>query len=238
MTAAQVETMERSVLSPADRKRGSVRSGFGTLQVVVLVALVVIGLGPLLWVAKAALSSSQSTLQAPLAFFPSGGVRWGNLSHAWFDNHIGLYIVNSVLLAVGCVITNVVVSICTSYVLSVLKPRWAPVLSGAILATLFIPAVVLLVPLYLTVLDLPLVHVDLQNTYWAIWLVAAANPFNVLVVKRFFDAIPADLFEAARIDGAGPWRVLFSVVIPLCRPIIAVIACCRPSPPGKTSSGR
>lgn len=224
MTAADAGTPERSILSPADRRRPGVRRGFGTLQGVVLIALVVVGLGPLLWVAKAAVSSSQATLQDPLALFPFGGVRWANLSHAWFDNHIGLYIVNSILLAIGCVITNVVVSISTSYVLSVLKPRWAPVLSGAILATLFIPAVVLLVPLYLTVLNLPLVHVDLQDTYWAIWLVAAANPFNVLVVKRFFDAIPADLFEAARIDGAGPWRVLFSLVVPLCRPILAVIA--------------
>ncbi len=72
------------------------------------------------------------------------------------------------------------------------------------LVTLFVPAVVLLVPLYLTVLDLPIVAPRSSNTYWAVWLPAGASAFNVLIVKRFFDNLPREIFEAARIDGAGP----------------------------------
>lgn len=219
------DVMERGILSHADRRRPTVRIWFRVLSIGTLVVLVVSGLGPLLWVSKAALTSSQDSLRSPLSLIPSsGGVQWENLPQAWFGNQIGLYIGNSVILAIGCVVSNLVVSVCTAYVLSVLKPRWGGVLSAAILVTLFIPAVVVLVPLYLTVLDLPLTGIDLQNTYWAVWLVAAANPFNVLVVRRFFDAIPTDLFEAARIDGAGPWRILLSIVLPLSRPILTVIA--------------
>lgn len=218
------ETAERGILSHADRRRPPVRAWFRVLQIVVLAGLLVIGLGPLLWVSKAALSTSQDIIRSPLSLFPLGGVHAGNLTNAWFGDQIGLYIGNSALLAIGCVISSLVVSVSTAYVLSIMRPKWGPLLSGAILATLFIPGIVILVPLYLTVLNLPLTGLDLQNTFWAIWLPAAANPFNVLVVKRFFDALPRELFEAARVDGAGPIRVLFLIVVPLSRPILSVIA--------------
>lgn len=217
-------TVDRGILSDLDRKSRRVQGTFGTLRIVVLVGLIGVGLGPLLWVAKASLSSSQDILQRPLSLFPSGGLQWANLSQAWFGEQIGLYIGNSIVIAIGCVVVNLVVCVLTAYVLSVLKPAWGKVLSGAILVTLFIPGVVILVPLYLTVLKLPLVGISLQNTYWAIWLVAGVNAFNILVVKRFFDQIPEDYFDAARIDGAGPLRVLVSIVIPMSRPILTVIA--------------
>jgi multiple sugar transport system permease protein len=218
------DTLERGVLSHSDRKKPAVRRWFRALQIVILAALIVVGLGPLLWLSKAALSTSQAIIRNPLSLFPAGGVQWANLVHAWVGDQIGVFIGNSLVLAAGCVVSNLIVCVTVAYVLSVLRPKWGPALEIAILATLFIPAVVVLVPLYLTVLHLPLIGVNLQNTDWAIWLPAAANPFNVVVVKRFFDAIPRELFEAARVDGAGPWRVLVSIVIPLSRPILAVIA--------------
>jgi multiple sugar transport system permease protein len=121
-------------------------------------------------------------------------------------------------------IANLFVCTTGAYVLSVLRPKWGPILSGAILATLFIPSIVSLVPLYLTVLKMPVIHANLTNTYWAVWLPAAASAFNVLVIKRFFDSIPREYFEAARIDGAGHVRVFTTVVLPLSRPILGVVA--------------
>ena len=66
------------------------------------------------------------------------------------------------------------------------------------------PPVVLLVPLYLTVVDVPIVALSLIDCYWAVWLPAGASAFNVIIMKRFFDNLPREIFEAARIDGAGP----------------------------------
>jgi multiple sugar transport system permease protein len=68
----------------------------------------------------------------------------------------------------------------------------------------------------------PLFHVNLLNTPWALWLPAAANAFNVYVLKRFFDQIPNDLLDAAAIDGAGRLRQLWSIVLPLSRPVLGV----------------
>ena len=111
------------------------------------------------------------------------------------------------------------------FVLSVLRPRYAKVVTAAVLATLFVPGiVVVLVPLFLTVLDLPLFGTSLLDTYWAVWLPAGANAFNVLLVKRFMDGLPREVFEAAQVDGAGPFRLLWYVVLPMSRPILGVVS--------------
>lgn len=214
---------ERSVISAADRRSGRVRITLTTAQVLILIGLVVAGLGPLLWLFKSSISTTQDTLRTPLAIFPSG-VHWDNLSAAWTVGDISRYLYNTVVLALGCLVGNVAVSTCAAYVLSVLRPRWGGVLSAAILATLFIPSVVSLVPLYLTVLRLPLVGTDLLNSYWAVWLPAAASAFNIVIIKRFFDGIPREMLEAARIDGAGTVSLLLRIVLPLSRPILAVVA--------------
>jgi multiple sugar transport system permease protein len=74
------------------------------------------------------------------------------------------------------------------------------------------------------VLDLPILHVNLLNTPWAIWLPAAANGFNIFLLKRFFDSIPRELLEAAQMDGASPTRILWSIVLPISRPILGVVS--------------
>lgn len=97
-------------------------------------------------------------------------------------------------------------------------------LQAAVLATLFVPAVVLLVPLYLTVLDTPVFHTSLVNSFWGVWLPAGASAFNVVLVQRFFDNLPREVFEAARVDGAGPYRLFWSIVLPMSKPILGVVS--------------
>src|SRR6185295_19683250 len=110
------------------------------------------------------------------------------------------------------------------YVLSVLRPRYAPVLTGLLLGTLLLPPVVLIIPLYLEIVDPPLIDHSFSDSYWAIWLPAGASAFNVILVKRFFDNLPRELFEAARIDGAGTVRLFVSIVLPLSKPILGVVS--------------
>jgi multiple sugar transport system permease protein len=57
-----------------------------------------------------------------------------------------------------------------------------------------------------------------------VWLPAGASAFNVLLVQRFFDALPREVFEAARVDGAGPFRLFWSIVLPMSRPILGVVS--------------
>ncbi|WP_405068659.1 carbohydrate ABC transporter permease [Kribbella sp. NBC_01510] len=214
---------ERGALSDSDRRQTRIRLPFVIGQVVVFAGLPVAGLGPFLWLLKAAISPTQDSIRQPLAFFPSGKVQWQNLATAWHQGHIGYYLGNTAIIAAGTALASLIICTTAGYVLSVLRPRWGPVLSAAILVTLFVPHIVSLVPLYLTVLKLPVVHSNLTNTFWAVWLPPAASAFNVLIVKRFFDGIPREYFEAARIDGAGSLRVFTSLVLPLSRPILGVV---------------
>jgi multiple sugar transport system permease protein len=211
------------IVSSSDWRRPSVRYMLRAVHFVVLAALIVIGLGPILWLAKAAITPTQDTLRKPLALWPHG-MDWANLSTAWSSMHLGRYVWNTVVIAGGSWLSQIVVATTAGYALSVLRPKYGRVLSALVLGTLLVPTVVLLVPLYLTVLNPPLLRHSLLNSFFAVWLPAGANAFNILLVKRFFDNLPREVFEAARADGAGPFRLFWSIVLPMSRPILGVVS--------------
>jgi multiple sugar transport system permease protein len=217
------EPSDRGILSAFDWRGRRTRVTMTGVHVVLLAGLVVVGLGPIVWLAKSAFTPTQDTLENPLAFFPNG-ISFDAIVDAWTEKHISDYFFNTVLLAFGALIVSLLVATTAGYALSVLRPKYAPILNGAILATLFIPGVVLLVPLYLTILHPPIIGTSLLNSYWAVWLPAGANAFNILLVKRFFDSLPREVFEAARTDGAGPVRVFWSIVLPMSKPILGVVS--------------
>jgi multiple sugar transport system permease protein len=214
---------ERGIVAPADWRRGRVRWSMLTLQGLVLVFLIVVGLGPILWMAKAAVTPTQDTLRFPMALWPSG-IDLGQLAVAWSKTHIDRYLLNTVVIAAGSWALQLLVATTGGYALSVLRPRLGGLVTGLIIATLFVPPIVLLVPLYLTVVQVPIGPKGLIDSYWAIWLPAAASAVNVILVKRFFDNLPREIFEAARVDGAGPLRLFWSIVLPLSRPILGVVS--------------
>jgi multiple sugar transport system permease protein len=220
---AAPDAAERGILSSFDWRQARVRWTMRGAQGLVLVVLVVTSLGPILWLAKAATSTTQDTLRMPLGLWPSGP-DWENLATAWNRAEISKYFANTVWVALGSCATQLLVATTGGFVLSVLRPWYAKIVTGAVLATLFVPGIVVLVPLFLTVLDLPVVNRSLLNTYWAVWLPAGANAFNVLLVKRFMDNLPRDVFEAARVDGAGPLRLLWSVALPMSKPVLGVVS--------------
>ena len=219
----RITMQERGIVSRLDRQRPLVRWSMRLSAVVVVGTLILIVGGPLLWLAKSAVSTTQDIIREPFGLWPSG-VAWDNLPRAWSTIHIDLYLVNTLWVILGSWFLSLTVAVTGAYVISVLKPWYAGILSGAVLVTLFIPSAVSLVALYLTVLDVPLLHVNLLNSFWAVWLPHSANAFNVLVLKRFFDSLPREVMEAAEIDGAGPFRVLFSIVLPMSRPVLGVVS--------------
>jgi multiple sugar transport system permease protein len=214
--------LDRGILSSFDRRKRSVRATMGGVHVLLFGGLVVAGLGPILWLAKSAITPTQDTITTPLLLFPNGA-EWGNLAQAWFEVHIDQYFLNTLVIALGSWLFSLFIATTAGYGLSVLRPRYAPILNAAVLATLFVPSVVLLVPLYLTIVHPPIGE-SLLNNYLAVWLPAATNAFNILLVKRFFDSLPREVFEAARTDGAGPIRLFWSIVLPMSRPILGVVS--------------
>jgi multiple sugar transport system permease protein len=213
----------RGIVSGSDWRQRRIRWSLRFLHITTLLFLLIVGLGPLLWMVKSSITPTQDTLRTPMALWPHG-FDLSQLATAWSRTHIDRYLLNTVIIAFGSWVVQIVVATTGGYALSVLRPRFGALLTALVIATLFVPPIVLLVPLYLTIVDVPVLHVRLIDSYWAVWLPAGASALNVVLMKRFFDNLPREIFEAARVDGAGPFRLFWSIVLPMSRPILGVVS--------------
>jgi multiple sugar transport system permease protein len=211
----------RTLISTVDLQRH--RGLYFTVLGLTITVFVLVFLLPLYWMFSSAVKSPAEYALSTPTFIPHS---WHpeNYATAWSGMRIAKYFTNTVFYAAGGWLVSLVLDVGIAYALSKLKPIFGKILLGSILASLMLPASALLVPAYLTVVDVPLVHVNLLNTPWALWLPAVANAFNVYVLKRFFDQIPDDLLDAASIDGAGKLRQLWSIILPLSRPVLGVVS--------------
>lgn len=213
----------RGFVSDQDWRNPRVSVTMKLLHWTLLALLLVVGIGPMLLLAKYAITPTQDIIRTPLAVFPHG-VRWENVSEAWNDVQISRYFLNTIWLAAGSWFVQLLVATTGGFVLSVLRPAWAKIVHGLVIATLFVPSVVLLVPLYLTILNPPGIGTSLINSFFAVWLPSGASAFNVVIVTRFFDSLPREVFEAAKVDGASSFRLFWSVVLPMSKPILGVVS--------------
>ncbi|MCX2951004.1 carbohydrate ABC transporter permease [Lentzea sp. NEAU-D7] len=173
---------------------------------------------PLVWVLLGAFKPPAELAQQPPTILPR---TWepGAYVDAWNYMDLGRFFLNTFVVAIGAWAVQMAVIVPAAYALSKLRPIFGNVVMGLMLATLMLPSTAVLVPVYLTLTDL-----DLLNNPAGIWLPAAANALNVYLLKRFFDQIPEELLEAARIDGANTWTTLVRIVLPISRPILAVVS--------------
>lgn len=213
----------RTLISPLSFARPRGKVVYRTLLALFIVGFAVIFLFPLYWMVIGGLKDTNEVIQDPPTFFPHTFI-WSNFTNAWDDLALGHLLQNTLVYAAGALVFQLVFDVSAAYALSKLRPFLGNIVLFAMLTTLMIPATVLAVPAFLTALDMPFIHVNLTNSPWAIWLPSVANGFSIFLLKRFFDAVPEELIQAAAIDGAGPLRTMWSVVLPIARPVLAVIS--------------
>jgi multiple sugar transport system permease protein len=220
---AELETAPRTLISRAQLTRPRGKAIYAAVLVAVVVAFSLAFLGPLYWMVTGGLKSGAEVAQVPPTLFPADPEP-RNYLDAWQQLSLGRLLLNTVYYAFGALAFQLVFDVAAAYSLSKLRPVLGNAILGLMLVTLMIPSTVLIIPQYVTVIDLPILHVNLLDTPFAIWLPAVANAFNIFLLKRFFDSIPQDLIAAAAIDGAGPLRTLLSIVLPISRPILGVVS--------------
>ncbi|MCX4997836.1 carbohydrate ABC transporter permease [Streptomyces longwoodensis] len=213
----------RTLISPAQLARPRGKIVYWTVFAVVVTGFTLVFLGPLYWMISSGFKDSQEVVQTPPTWVPKSFTP-GNYSHAWEVMDLSTLLLNTLYYAFGALAFQLVLDVAAAYSLSRLRPVFGKAILGMMLATLMIPATVLVVPQYLTVLDVPLVQRNLLNSPWAIWLPSVTNAFNIFLLKRFFDSIPQELLDAAAMDGASPMRVLWSIVLPISRPVLGVVS--------------
>ncbi|WFR99408.1 carbohydrate ABC transporter permease [Rhizobium tumorigenes] len=147
-----------------------------------------------------------------------------NFRIAFFDMKVWRYLTNSVIVVVVGTALQLMVSALAAYALARKKFRGAAVVSLLLLCTLMLPEEVIAIPLYLVMQkELPIVHVSIYNTYFAMILPVVGWAFSIFMLTEFMRAIPLELEEAARIDGASEWQIFFRVILPLVRPALGTV---------------
>jgi raffinose/stachyose/melibiose transport system permease protein len=179
------------------------------------------------WRVRAGLQILATLLVLPF-LFPLIVMVKGSLAGQGFRNFTAVlavpglarFFVNSVVIAVGVIALVYVVTMMAAFGFAKLHIRFREVYFWLLLACLTLPEVVLLAPLFVTA-----VRLGTYDTYWAVILPLAALqvPFAVLLTRNFLNALPDELFEAARVDGANSFRGFRYLVIPLTRPIAAAV---------------
>jgi multiple sugar transport system permease protein len=213
----------RTLISQAQLRRGRGKVLYWVVLVAVVLVFTLVFIGPLYWMVTGALKSGQEIAQTPPTWFPKHP-ETQNYADAWNNLNLGKLLFNTFYYAAGAVFFQLIFDTAAAYALSKLRPALGNVILGLMLATLMIPAMVLIVPQYVTAISVPIVHVSLLDSPWALWLPLIANAFNIFLLKRFFDSIPEDLMAAAAVDGAGPLRTLWSIILPMSRPILGVVS--------------
>ncbi|MFF0886053.1 carbohydrate ABC transporter permease [Streptomyces sp. NPDC003456] len=208
----------RTLVSPAVLARPRGRAVYWTVFTGVVLLFALAFLFPVYWMVTGAMKSADEVARTPPTLVPEDW-RLAGYTDAWDLMQLPAHLWNTVVQAAGAWLFQLVFCTAAAYALSKLKPAFGNVILGGILATLMVPAQALVVPKYLTVADL-----GLLNDPLAVWLPAVANAFNLYLLKRFFDQIPRDVLEAAEIDGAGRLRVLWSIVLPMSRPVLGVVS--------------
>lgn len=208
----------RTLVSPAVLARPRGRAVYWTVFTGVVVLFALAFLFPVYWMASGAMKSPDEVARTPPTLVPESWSTSG-YTDAWELMQLPTHLWNTVVQAAGAWLFQLVFCTAAAYALSKLRPAFGKLILGGILATLMVPAQALVVPKYLTVADL-----GLLNDPLAIWLPAVANAFNLYLLKRFFDQLPRDVLEAAEIDGAGRLRTLWSIVLPMSRPVLGVVS--------------
>ncbi|MEU6841843.1 carbohydrate ABC transporter permease [Streptomyces sp. NPDC046716] len=222
-TSPSADPAQRSLISTKELARPRNRRLYYAILTLTVIAFAAAFLYPLYWMASSALETPRQFAEQTPTLWPKS-VHLSAYKDAWTQMDIAHFFLNTVYYAAGGWAIQMAVDVCAAYSLSKLRPAFGNVVFAGMLASLMLPAAALLVPAYLTVNDLPLLHLNLINTPWALWLPGAANAFNIYVLRRFFDQIPTDILDAAAIDGASRLQVLLRIVLPLSRPVLAVVS--------------
>ena len=203
---------------PTDQGTNSARA-FDVVCLVVLLVFVVLWVLPTLWAIN---SSFKTNATAALgAGQILADTHWTGASYADLLGRGSLttWILSSAIISLTVVALTVFFASLAAYALSRLQFRGKNVVLGAILAGLMIPPQVLIVPWFREFGAL-----GLLNTYWAVILPAVPQVVAVFVFKQFFDGLPKEIEESARIDGASYWTIYRVLIMPLARPAVSAVA--------------
>lgn len=197
---------------PANRRPAPVNA----LLYLLLVVLSLVFISPFVWLVLASLKPSSEVFSDQL--LPSQ-MTWENYAHVFQYAPIGRWLLNTLLISTLSVVLVIFSSLVVAYGFARLRFRGRGVLFGVLLASYMLPGAVTMIPTFLIWNKLGLI-----GTFFPLFLGNLfGSSFYIFMLRQFFKNIPQDLMDAARLDGAGYFRVLFGVLLPLLKPALVAI---------------
>lgn len=187
---------------------------------------------PFLWALSTSFKLNEEIFTIPIRWIPSQ-ITLEHYDTAFSTIPYGRYFLNSLFLAVAGVLSNLFLGSMAGYAFARMRFAARGLLFKVLMASMMIPGVVTLVPSFIILRSLPFLGGNdwqghggfgLLDSYWAVILPGAAGAFAVFMMRQFFLTLPSELAEAARIDGAGEFRIFIQVYFPLAKPALATLA--------------
>jgi multiple sugar transport system permease protein len=187
---------------------------------------------PFVWMISTSLKPADQLFTIPPTWVPRTPV-WDNYIKAMGAGNFGRYALNSLFLAVANMATNVGLSALAGYAFARLAFPGRNLLFILVLATLMVPYQVTIIPLFVIIRHIPLVGgndalgqggIGWINSYWGLIVPGAVGAFGIFMLRQFFETLPRELEDAARIDGAGEFRIFWQIMLPLATPAVATLA--------------
>lgn len=205
---------------PTGPRRRQVRPKGGPLLGVRL-AVAIVGslvlLFPLYWMVVVAFSPRAELLTTDVRLWPKQ-FTLENFDRIFASFPVGTWFVNSISIVVVVTAITVAVNLLAGYAFAHLRFPGGSVIFLLLISTLMLPVQVIMVSAFNLITDL-----GLYGTYWGVILPTAASAFGMFLARQFILGIPREIIEAARVDGAGSFRIFLRIVLPLCKPLIAVL---------------
>lgn len=199
-------------MSTTTRDHRSPLQGLGKLAKYLLLALATfLTLGPMLWTAVTALMPTDLETG-------ESGFGFGAFSDVFSRIPFWLYFWNSALVTLLVAVGQMLSAAMAGYVFARFQFRGRNILFGLVLATMMVPLQVTIVPVFMMIRGM-----GLADTLLALIIPALPTAFGTFLMRQYFMGLPAELGEAAELDGAGPWRTFFSVYLPLATPSLAIV---------------
>ena len=203
---------------PTAARVGTGNRTFSTVSTTVLIVFAIIWLIPSLFALKTSLTANGvAALGAPAIMKDLNPTLYSYATLLRAGDIWNWYLASGITSVVTAVLTVLFASM-AAFALSRLTFRGSNVVLLLILFGIMIPGQVLIIPIFQE-----LGALNLLNTYWSVIFPQVPAAIAVFIFKQFFDGIPKELEEAARIDGAGLWKIYWSVIMPLSRPVIAAV---------------
>jgi ABC-type glycerol-3-phosphate transport system permease component len=185
-------------------------------HVILMIASLAVGL-PFFWMVTTALKGSREVYIFPPIWWPET-IRWDNFVTAWQAAPFDRFYLNSIIITVSGVVLEILIATLTAYAFARIEFPFRDAFFVVVLAAMMIPGQLSLIPNYVT-----LKHLGWINTYQGIVIPHVSSVFAAFLLRQAFLAMSPEIFDAAKIDGAGHLRSMFNVALPIARPVVATL---------------